>query len=110
MLNSYVIFLSLKAKLHTDPRYTKLGKTHLSIIKVIYEYQIKHLPIKTQDILSLREIASPATLHKKLRLLVINGFIKTLTSNDQRVKQLQLTKLSLIYLSKLDKCMKKAIK
>lgn len=51
--------------------------------------------LRVSDILAMKNIASPATLHAALKKLVAKGLVQYRTVADSRVKYLELTKLSL---------------
>ena len=110
MTNSYLRFLRLADTL------TKSNEKPLdSLSKEILEYISKNVILnKTNfvvgDILTLSNLGSQATLHKRLHSLVDDGYLKLKPTADGRVKQLELTKKAHRYFADLSEALEKAIK
>jgi hypothetical protein len=67
-------------------------------IKILNEIFFAHeqkKPLRVSDILVLKNIASPATLHAALKKLVTKNLIHYRTVSDSRVKYLELSKLAI---------------
>lgn len=110
MINSYLRFLRLADTL------TKSSENPLdSLSKDILEYIFKNMALNDSkfvvgDILTLSQFGSQATLHKRLHGLVGEGYLKLKSTNDGRVKQIELTKKADKYFSELSKALEKAVK
>ena len=110
MTNSYLRFLRL-----ADALTRSHEKPLDSLSKDILEHILKSMilnenKIVVGDILSLNNLGSQATLHKRLHGLIDDGYIKLKSTNDGRVKQIQLTKKADKYFSDLSQAIEKAAK
>ncbi len=110
MTNSYLRFLRLADTL------TKSSEKPLdSLSKDILEYISKNITLNegkfiVGDILTLNQLGSQATLHKRLHSLVDDGYIKLKPTNDGRVKRIELTKKADKYFADLSRALEKAAK
>lgn len=110
MTNSYIRFLHLADTL-INPNEKPLD----SLSKDILEHISKHIvlnkgKIVIGDILMLSQLGSQATLHKRLHALVDDGYLKLKSTNDGRVKQIELTKKANNYFAGLSQALEKAVK
>ncbi|QKM65576.1 hypothetical protein DCO17_10205 [Polynucleobacter tropicus] len=110
MTNSYIRFLHLADTL-INPNEKPLD----SLSKDILEHISKHIvlnkgKIVIGDILVLSQLGSQATLHKRLHALVDDGYLKLKSTNDGRVKQIELTKKANKYFAGLSQALEKAVK
>lgn len=110
MTNSYLRFLHLADTL-IKPNEKPLD----SLSRDILEYISKHIvlnkgKIVVGDILTLSQLGSQATLHKRLHALVDEGYLKLKSTNDGRVKQIELTKKANKYFAELSQALEKAVK
>lgn len=110
MTNSYLRFLHLADTL-INPNEKPLD----SLSKDILEHISKHIvlnkgKIVIGDILMLSQFGSQATLHKRLHALVDDGYLKLKSTNDGRVKQIELTKKANKYFAGLSQALEKAVK
>ena len=110
MTNSYLRFLHLADTL-INPNEKPLD----SLSKDILEHISKHIvlnkgKIVVGDILMLSQLGSQATLHKRLHALVDDGYLKLKSTNDGRVKQIELTKKANKYFAGLSQALEKAVK
>lgn len=86
------------------------------ILSVVYEYNIRAEKqekeyIRCTELLVLKHLGSPATIHKNYRTLVKKDFLRTFsTADDKRVKFITLTPHALAYLKSLDKLMESLTK
>ena len=110
MTNSYLRFLRLADTL------TKSSEKPLdSLSKDILEYISKNIILNESklvvgDILTLNQLGSQATLHKRLHSLVDDGYIKLKPTDDGRVKRIELTKKANKYFADLSRALEKAAK
>jgi DNA-binding MarR family transcriptional regulator len=110
MTNSYLRFLHL-----ADTLINPNDKPLDSLSKDILEHISKHIvlnkgKIVIGDILMLSQLGSQATLHKRLHALVDDGYLKLKSTNDGRVKQIELTKKANKYFAGLSQALEKAVK
>lgn len=110
MTNSYLRFLRL-----ADTLTRSHEKPLDSLSKDILEHILKSVMLNENkivvgDILSLSNLGSPATLHKRLHGLIDDGYIKLKSTDDGRVKRIQLTKKADKYFSDLSQAIEKAAK
>ena len=108
MTNSYLRFLRL-----ADTLTRSHEKPLDSLSKDILEHILKNVilnenKIVVGDILSLSNLGSPATLHKRLHGLIDDGYIKLKSTDDGRVKQIELTKKADKYFANLSQAIEKA--
>ena len=66
----------------------------IKILNEIFFASEQKKSLRVSDILILKNIASPATLHAALKKLVTKNLIHYRTVSDSRVKYLELTKLA----------------
>ena len=62
------------------------------------------------DVLTLSQLGSQATLHKRLHSLVDDGYLQLKSTEDGRVKRIELTKKSNKYFADLSEALEKATK
>ena len=110
MTNSYLRFLHLADTL-INPNEKPLD----SLSKDILEHISKHIVLNNSkvvvgDILLLNQLGSQATLHKRLHALVDDGYLKLKSTDDGRVKQIELTKKATRYFTGLSDALEKAAK
>lgn len=110
MTNSYLRFL------HLADTLTKSSEKPLdSLSKDILERVSRCIILNKNkvivgDILTLSELGSQATLHKRLHSLIDDGYLKLKTADDGRVRQIELTKKAVRYFSDLSLALEKAAK
>lgn len=110
MTNSYLRFLHL-----ADTLINPNDKPLDSLSRDILEHISKHIVLNKKkivvgDILMLNQLGSQATLHKRLHALVDDGYLKLKSTNDGRVKQIELTRKATKYFSGLSQALEKAAK
>lgn len=110
MTDSYLRFLRLA---------DTLTKSHEKLLDSLSKDVLEYIPknaalngnkIVVGDILTLSDLGSQATLHKRLHLLVDGGYLKLKPAADGRVKQIELTNKSRKYFSELSQALEKASK
>jgi DNA-binding MarR family transcriptional regulator len=108
MTNSYLRFLHLADAL-TKSYEKPLDSLSIDILEHILKSMILNQnKIVVGDILSLSNLGSPATLHKRLHGLIDGGYIKLKSTDDGRVKQIELTKKADKYFANLSQAIEKA--
>ena len=91
-LNKYFKYLAILEK---SNRQLDLNNTDVLILNTIVKANDAQRTLYVKDLLSLKEVASQATIHGRLRHLVDSKLI-TLKANkdDGRLKEVELTKLA----------------
>ena len=108
MTNSYLRFLRLADAL-TRSHEKPLDPLSKDILEHILKSMIlNENKIVVGDILSLNNLGSQATLHKRLHGLIDGGYIKLKSTDDGRVKQIELTKKADKYFANLSQAIEKA--
>lgn len=89
-IRAYINYLKLEKvinkKYSLDSNETKL----LAELGIAFE---EERPLRVSDILAMREIASPATLHTALKRLLTRGLIVHIPQTDSRIKFVEITPL-----------------
>jgi hypothetical protein len=70
---------------------------------------VSETPIRCSDLIHIKQLGSPATIHKNYKLLIEMGFLERVTEEDKRIKSIYLTDMGLEYLARLDNLMKQCI-
>lgn len=91
-LDAYIKYLKQEQAINSG---FSLDHFEIKILnQVLFAFQEGN-SLRVSDILSLKNIASPATLHAALKKLSSKGLIEYRTVADSRVKYVQLTKLGI---------------
>ena len=103
-INSYLKFIKSVGELNVDISPT--GKLIMREILKRYDGS----SCRVQDIISMKEIASQATLHKNLKDLIINGYLRMQVDiSDHRVKNVLVTKKTTSLIQKISNLIEKSI-
>jgi len=77
-----------------------------AILLIIASADVEKSNIKVKDLLKLNHIASPATIHKSIKLLMAKKLLRVQNdANDARIKYLHLTSKGLNLLNEVGKKM-----
>jgi DNA-binding MarR family transcriptional regulator len=79
-----VLMVAINDKYEIEP-------IHVRILDYVTNANFNKTPISVSDIIARREIASPATIHMRLKQLVCLGLLDMNQSSDQRKKFLTIT-------------------
>lgn len=110
MESSYLRFLRLKDTL-IEKNKMSLDASSKDILEYIFKNIIHNKnEIMVGNVLALKQFGSLGTLHKRLHILVREGYLKLESTNDGRVKQVQLTKKANQYFDSLNRALETAVK
>lgn len=78
----------------------------IAILNIVASAHFSKQTITVGDIIHQRKIASPATLHAGIKLLIKKKFLLTKVNKaDRRIKEVLITKLAITYYKRLDQAM-----
>lgn len=104
----YVAYLSHAAGIHPN-KHADLDLTALKLLDTIASCHY-HEPLTVTEAMELQEIASPATLHRKIDELELAGLIiRTYPADDRRTKHIHITQKAEDYFLALSRAMVDAI-
>ena len=109
--NSYVRFLKTLTVQHSKNPCKDLDPTELNLLHYVVLVSAESEHVLVGDLLGLKQYASQATLHAKIKGLVAKGFLIIETSNDDgRKKYVTPSKAASKYIAFMSDCLTKAIK
>lgn len=100
--NAYFRFNKLMETLEQGPAFPRLDDIEKKLLDSIAEASYSGKPYLVSDIIFANDIASPATLSKRLSSLVEKDLIVYSIGDDSRKKFLELTPKSKRYFAKLE--------
>ncbi len=103
----YVAYLSHAAGIHPN-KHADLDLTALKLLDTLASCHY-HEPLTVTEAMELQEIASPATLHRKLDELELAGLIIRTSVDDRRTKHVLITQKAEDYFLALSRAMVNAI-
>jgi DNA-binding MarR family transcriptional regulator len=111
MKNSYVRFLNtVHALKRTNPART-LDATEIEILEYLLLSTYKNQALLVGDVIVLNRYGSQATLHGRIKNLVVLGYLNLIQDKvDGRKKAVVPTKLAFKYIEFLSGCMSKSPK
>ena len=89
-IRQYLLYLKQCDDL--DAKYN-LDNIEIKLINEISSALLAERSLRVSDLLALKQIASPATLHAAMKRLVVKNLIVQIPATDSRTKYLDLTKL-----------------
>lgn len=111
MLNVYLRFLSLVEVLDCSICiHPKLDETSKKLLEVIAAKHNQNIPMSVSEAMTIKKLAKPATIHRKLRKLIDSGLIEHIfQGKNRRTKYLVPTNVANEYFSHLGSLMEQAI-
>lgn len=106
----YIRFLQLAEVVRNMQTLPALEPLEVRILEIIALARQTHERLSVKDLMSQRELGSPAMLHGRLKSMREKGWISLAETEDARRKQLELTHSALLHYDKLAKCMMQAAK
>jgi DNA-binding MarR family transcriptional regulator len=85
--NFYLRFIGLVNAFQKNAGIDAIDPTALRLLEVITQSHAAGNPLKVTDAMALGEIASPATMHRKIEALKTQGYIATEFQGDNRRAQ-----------------------
>jgi predicted transcriptional regulator len=112
MKSIYLEFLSLAHDLENGSKeISKLDATERYLLQTVVLCDHEGKALKITDAMSLRNIASPATIHRKLKRLINLGLVRQdYEGSDRRTKYLIPTNVTLTYIESVGKAMADTLK
>jgi DNA-binding MarR family transcriptional regulator len=99
----------LAESVDAQPSFKGLDPVQIEILMAIGTSRLNDQMLTVSNILEMTELASPATLHGRLKELRTRGFIEIVSGQDNRFKFLQPSDLANEYFNALDRCIRKAV-
>ena len=106
----YLRFLQLAEAVRGMPSLPPLEPLEERILELVAFARQREERLSVKDLMSKRELGSPAMLHGRLKSMREKGWILLAETEDARRKQLELSKAALQHFDKLSKCLLKAAK
>ena len=106
----YFRFLQLSETIRGHPALPALVPLECHILELIISSRLKKEGLSVKDLMSKRELGSPVMLHSCLVSMRVKGWIRLEDTEDDQLKQLDLTTAALTYFAKLSRLMIQAIK
>jgi DNA-binding MarR family transcriptional regulator len=111
MSDAYIRFLNLLDALDRINPGRSLDSIEIQLLEFIIQQQAQNKAVLVGDIISLNYIGSQATLHSRLKNLVLRGYVKLHTDKeDARKKSVIPTKLAAKYIQFMSDCLEKSVK
>ena len=108
---AYLRFLNLTKSIEALPAAPSLDLIEREVLSALALRWNKNQPTLIADAISLKEIASQATLHGRLKQLKKKGMVKIVPdSSDGRRKYIEPTQKACNYFDQMAKCIIKAAK
>jgi DNA-binding MarR family transcriptional regulator len=93
LVYKFLDFANEKEKIHA--KYG-IDEKKCKILRVVTQAHLENIPIKVRDLIDMSQIASPATIHKAMKSLIVQKLLKlNEDSSDKRIKYLVPTPLAL---------------
>ena len=108
--SAYLRFLNLIDTLDRINPGKKLDAIEKSLLDRIVNAAHAKQAVLVGDLISLSELGSQATLHGRLKNLTAMGYIKMVSNDDGRKKEVLPTKVALKRYDDISKCLEKALK
>ena len=106
----YFRFLHLSETIRGHPALPALVPLECHILELIISSRLKKEGLSVKDLMSKRELGSPVMLHSCLVSMRVKGWIRLEDTEDDQLKQLDLTTAALTHFAKLSRLMMQAIK
>jgi DNA-binding MarR family transcriptional regulator len=84
MKSTFIRFLHLKEVLSGHQVETEIDLTAQKLLEVVSLRHAQHQALTVTETMQLQNIASPATLHRKLSDLITNGYVQFAYEGDNR--------------------------
>ena len=107
---AYFRVLQLSETIRGHPALPALVPLECRILELIIYARQKKEGVSIKDLIGKRELGSPAILHSCLVSMRIKGWIMLEDTEDDQLKQLDLTTAALTHFAKLSRLMMQAIK
>lgn len=104
------LYLKFLDKAQTAPGAVAMDSTEQKLLNIVAQAHTKSTVLNVTDLLARNDIASPATLHKRLTSLNENGLVSIdLIPNEYPRKAVVLTNKAIGYFNALSKSMRQVV-
>jgi hypothetical protein len=111
MSSSYLNFVQIVKTLTASTDSNEMDPQAKMLLDEIALQHLNEQPLTVGDLMKLNHIASPATIHRKLDLLLNQQWVAlTFAGENRRTKYIVPTKKAQAYFVKLSKALDKAVK
>jgi Leucine-rich repeat (LRR) protein len=108
--NHYVHFLNLLKAIEAKDNHPAIDETSKQVLNEIALGVANDLPLTVSDVMSLKHIGSPATLHRKLNQLIAAHLVQAaFEGSNRRTKYMNLTSQGTAYFRRLAQAMHTAV-
>jgi DNA-binding MarR family transcriptional regulator len=105
--SDYKCILVLKSFAKINRKY-RLNNIQVEILSFIMDAHLNNTECRVMEVIYLSELATPATLHKNLKLLINAGFVNThIDEKDMRMKTLTPSLLAMKRLNEMESVLSK---
>ncbi|VXB36411.1 Transcriptional regulator [Burkholderia sp. 8Y] len=104
----YLRFLQLAEALRGLPSLPALDPLEERMLELIARATQDRVRLSVRDMMSQQDLASPATLHARLKSMRDKGWITLADTEDSRRKQIELSQAALRHFDRLSECFLKA--
>jgi len=107
---TYLRFIRASSSLQSEIGFTRLESVEGRLLDCLAIREMEGRPSLVSDAISLQNIGSQATLHRRLMRLCASGYLRYSCDIDGRKKYLELTPKARDYYAGLGKCVIKSTK
>ncbi len=108
-MNALFRYHKLAEAVEALPAFRGLDPVQIEILMAIGVSRHNDQMLTVSNVLEMTHLASPATLHGRLKELRNRGFIEIVPGQDNRYKFLKPSALANEYFTALDKCIRKSV-
>lgn len=108
-MNALFRYHKLAEAVEALPAFCGLDPVQIEILMAIGSSRQHDQMLTVSNVLEMTHLASPATLHGRLKELRNRGFIEIVPGQDNRYKFLKPSPLANEYFVALDKCIRKSV-
>ena len=108
-MKPYIVFINLLQEILLLSKFPKMTPISTLILDQLALHEDAGINLTVRQVISFKQIASPATLHKHLASLRSSGYVSTISNDkDKRNKYLALSSLGHQYIDNLSKAIVQA--
>lgn len=108
-MNALFKYHKLAGAVENQPAFRGLDPVQVEILMAVGSRRHDEELLTVSNVLEMSNLASPATLHGRLKELRQRGFIEIVPGQDSRFKYLKPSALALEYYHALDRCIRKSV-
>jgi hypothetical protein len=103
----YLEFSFLKKALREEFGLQELGPEFESMLEYIAMQNHQGMRLSVKDLMHVKPLGSPATLHARIKMLQEHGWIELQDTDDRRRKQVAISASAALYFDQLGKALHK---